>query len=84
MDELARRRKRRQHSMRTLIPPPMDGSIDQVVEDLTIVHGMTEEVLAETRALPEVPEQLHQTVVVAHDAVGLALSTAMHEQEKGG
>ena len=84
MDELARRRKLRQRTMRELVPPPMDGSIDQVVEDLTIVHGMTEEVLAETRALPEVPEHLHSTVVVAHDAVGLALATAQHEKDKGG
>lgn len=87
-DELSKRRhqRQRQHIMRQnqrpLVPPPMDGSIDQVVEDLAIVGGMTEEILAETRALPEVPERLHRAVVAIDDAVHLAQQFAEEEAGK--
>jgi len=76
MDELARRRKIRARQTRTITVPPMDGSVEQVAEDLQIVAGMTEEVLAETRAIPTPVPGLHAAVVAADDAVGKALAIA--------
>lgn len=75
MDELAKRRIIR-NQRRQAVPPPMDGSVDQVLEDLTIVQGMVTEIVAETRAIPVVPEDLHKAVIILDDAANHAHAVA--------
>lgn len=77
-DELTRRRfLRDQRLRRPLTPPPMDGTVEQVLEDLTVVTGMVTEILAEIRALPVVPGDLLRAAVLVDDAVTAAYAVAV-------
>lgn len=78
-DELARRRLLRRQfeaAKPPLVVPPMDGSVEQVLEDLGIVAGMSEEIVAEVRACPVVDHDLLTAVVEVSDAVGKAQAVA--------
>lgn len=82
MDELTRRRRIRMERHQSLAVPPMDGSVEQVLEDLTIVTGMVTEVLAEVRACEIVPHALHTAVVELDDAAGKARNEAQKEVDR--
>lgn len=82
MDELSRRRRIRAERHDSLVVPPMDGSVEQVLEDLTIVTGMVTEVLAEVRACEVVPTDLHVAVVELDDAAGRAKHEAQKEVDR--
>lgn len=82
MDELARRRKIRLRRTHDLKPPPLDGSVEQVVEDLTIVAGMVEEACAEAAAIPDPVPGLYAAVVTTSNAVGKALTIAQEAAKR--
>jgi len=74
VDEVARRRALKHRTVKVDRMP--DGDLAVICDDLTVICGMTAEVLAEVRALAVATEDVCRAMIALDDAANLARTLA--------